>query len=106
MQEAEADMAKDKGVPVVVLDCRQVGGCTTESQLEAMPEWLDIITLIETPKVVRERTRPRTREELQLNFHAQLAAKDYVVAAKDDELQQLRAQLARLEGVPPRSADV
>ena len=24
MQEAEADMAKDKGVPVVVLDCRQV----------------------------------------------------------------------------------
>ena len=36
----------------------------------------------------------------------QLVAKDAevasVVAAKDKELQQLRAQLARLEGVPPQ----
>ena len=73
MQEAEADMAKDKGVPVVVLDCREVKDCATEAHLQAMPKWLDIIALIETPKAVRERTSPRTREELQLDLHAQLA---------------------------------
>ena len=89
MQEAEADMAKDKGVPVVVLDCRQVKGCTTEAQLEAMPEWAKLISMIDTPQ--GERTIPRTREELETN--------ELVL---QHENQQLRAQLARLEGVPPQ----
>ena len=42
-------------------------------------------------------------------MEAQLVAKDEelarVVAANDEELQQLRAQLERLEGVPPQRAD-
>ena len=38
------------------------------------------------------------REELA----SVVVAKDEEMAAKDDELQQLRAQLARLEGVPPQ----
>ena len=105
MQEAEADMAKDKGVPVVVLDCRQVKGCTTEAQLEAMPEWAKLISMIDTPQ--GERTIPRTREELETVIETnELVAKEQVdelqheVDELQHELQRLRAQLARLEGVP------
>ena len=34
----------------------------------------------------------------------ELAAKDEQLSAQDEELQQLRAQLSRLEGVPPDAA--
>ena len=52
--------------------------------------------MIDTPQ--GERTIPRTREELETN---ELAAKQQVNELQH-ELQQLRAQLARLEGVPPQ----
>ena len=80
MQLAEADMAKDKGVLVVKLDCRSVKGFTTEAQLEAMPGWDRIISMIQQPKT--QRTIPRTREELQ-----------QALAAKDVELEQASAAL-------------
>ena len=34
MQEAEASMAEDKGVPVVRLDCSEVEGCADLSDFE------------------------------------------------------------------------
>ena len=34
-----------------------------------------------------------------------VAANDKEIAAKDEELKQLRAQLERLEGVPPQRPD-
>ena len=68
---------------------------------------------IESSEAVEVSTHERDIHLELAEAWAQLAAKDEelaakdaevasVVAAKDKELQQLRAQLARLEGVPPQ----
>ena len=45
MQEAEASMAEDKGVPVVRLDCSEVKGYADLSDLEKMAGWKELMAL-------------------------------------------------------------
>ena len=45
MQEAEASMAADKGVPVVRLDCSEVEYCASLVQFEEMAGWKELMAL-------------------------------------------------------------
>ena len=82
-----------------------------EAALEDLPATRIMMSSEAVGSSLAEAFLPRQAEELQTREviavqEEQLAAKDAevasVVAAKDKELQQLRAQLARLEGVPPQ----
>ena len=45
MQEAEASMAEDKGVPVVRLDCSEVKYCANVFNLQKMAGWEELMAL-------------------------------------------------------------
>ena len=48
MQEAEASMAEDKGVPVVRLDCSEVEGANVSADLhdfQKMAGWKELMAL-------------------------------------------------------------
>ncbi len=45
MQEAEASMAEDKGVPVVRLDCSEVKGDAYLSDFKKMAGWAELMAL-------------------------------------------------------------
>ena len=45
MQEAEASMAEDKGVPVVRLDCSEVEGGANWCDFEKMAGWEELLAL-------------------------------------------------------------
>ena len=45
MQEAEASMAEDKGVPVVRLDCSEVRHYASLSDFEKMAGWAELMAL-------------------------------------------------------------
>eukprot|EP01047_Picozoa_sp_COSAG01_P075460 COSAG01_NODE_12939_length_1660_cov_0.933376_2_plen_176_part_00 len=84
MQVAEADMAADKGVPVVVINCEAVLDCVTEAELVAMPAWTQLLTLIQTPAA--ERSVSRTRQQLE---------KDNALLKKDNDLLKKENEFLR-----------
>ena len=47
MQEAEASMAEDKGVPVVRLDCSELQGYVGLKHFKQMAGWAELMTLAE-----------------------------------------------------------
>ena len=92
MQLAEADMAADKGVPVLVLDMLEFQWQSWATQIKQLPAWKELIALAQEVKMGRKLQVPLTRQEQS----SVIEEHQCEIAALRIQVQALRRRLSHV----------